>query len=336
MSDNQRQIELIKWLQHSQLFLGQQLTMVSGDASFRRYFRFSQNGQSFIAVDAPPPQENCQAFVAFSKAYRQQKICVPEVLAVDLQQGFMCLEDFGDQQFSQKIQLNNPELYYQQALALLPGIQGLTHTSLGPIANYDQSRLDLEASLFSQWLVNTHLNLTLSKKQIAMLNNVENMLAKNFLTQPQVAVHRDFHSRNLMILDNHQIGVIDFQDTLMGPITYDLVSLLRDCYVRWPNAWVIEQLQIVWSNNYKQYSWPEFKRWFDWTGIQRHLKAAGIFARLYHRDNKAVYMQDIPRTLGYVIDVAAEYPELLELSQWLKASVLPAVESSLPIQGLRP
>jgi len=317
--------------------------MISGDASFRRYFRFHTGfqSQSFIAVDAPPETEKNAQFVKLSNAFRANSVTVPQVFNHDFTNGFLLVEDFGDKLFSKALGTEaNARVLYQSALTVLPRLQKLTGIdSLQheiELPEYDKYLLDVEAGLFSHWLLEVHLELNISAAQRMLIEKMQSYLKDVFFEQPQVGVHRDYHSRNLMLLaagqpDEIRIGVIDFQDAVKGPLTYDMVSLLRDCYITWPDAFVTEQLQQLHCAFYHQYHWPTFLHWFDCTGLQRHLKAAGIFARLCHRDNKTHYIQDIPRTLDYVVKVSQALSQSAQLSwmgefaTFVKYEVLPAL-----------
>lgn len=318
--------------------------MISGDASFRRYFRFCSHLQSFIAVDAPPETEKNAQFVGLSSALIKLGVSVPKVLDHDMTHGFLLIEDFGDDLFSKAITDSQkaPSLY-QSALSLLTKLQKLPHLNLSEekfeLPEYNEQLLAIESDLFTHWLLKVHLGLSLSDLQQKLIVRVQHYLAQIFFAQPQVGVHRDYHSRNLLLLAGDetgqtQIGVIDFQDAVKGPLTYDMVSLLRDCYVSWPEEFVEQQLRQIHGAYYQQYDWTTFKHWFDCTGIQRHLKAAGIFARLSHRDGKAGYLQDIPRALDYVVTVGralSRSPQLdwfAKFIDFIEEIVLPELQRS--------
>lgn len=302
--------------------------MISGDASFRRYFRFHSGlrSQSFIAVDAPPETEKNPQFVELSSVFQKLGVNVPQVLNFDFSNGFLLLEDFGDRLFSHVVEAKfNADILYQQALLVLPQLQKLTEfdsfENAIELPAYDMALLDIESELFSYWLLEVHLGLKITVAQRKLLERMQQYLKDRFFEQPQVGVHRDYHSRNLMLLnceppEDVRIGVIDFQDAVKGPLTYDMVSLLRDCYITWPDTFVTQQLQKLHCTFYNQYDWETFLHWFDCTGLQRHLKAAGIFARLCHRDNKTHYLPDIPRTLDYVVKVSKELSQSEQLS-WM-------------------
>ena len=324
-----RQNQLIEWINRSTSLRCKKLLMVSGDASFRRYFRFNENGKSFIAVDAPPESEDSRKFAAVAEAYQQHGVSVPIIHAIDHDLGFYCLQDFGDNLFADALEPENCHFLYRDALSHVPAIQSCTNTALGALPSFDDALITTEFELFTHWLLKIHLDLQLSENEQTMIQQTLDFLRSVFFAQPQAGVHRDYHSRNLMLLADNEIGVIDFQDAVIGPITYDAVSLLRDCYQTWPSALVYIWLKEWHKEYYSQYSWSEFKRWFDLTGMQRHIKASGIFARLCHRDGKKGYLQDIPRTLQYLCDVGSQYNQCQQFAEFVKNKVKPAVEQSI-------
>lgn len=342
---------LLIWLNAQENIQPTNFHMISGDASFRRYFRFSSNECSYLAVDAPPATEKNQQFVTLSREISRTGIRVPEVIAQDFESGFLLIEDFGNAMFSDCLTEQKASHLYKQALAVLPNLQKLTHPDASGteynLPSYNQGLLQVEAEMFSHWLLKVHLDLSTTKAQNQLIEHLQRYLAIIFASQPQVGVHRDFHSRNLMLLNDNknnsiEIGVIDFQDMVKGPLTYDMVSLLRDCYVTWPDEFVEQQLRDLHHSAYQQYDWLTFKHWFDCTGIQRHLKAAGIFARLCHRDKKPHYLKDIPVALNYVVSVAKQLSQdhelrwMAELSHFLTETVLPRLSQiendAIPIQ----
>lgn len=307
---------------------------MSGDAGFRCYYRFSLQGKSFIAVDAPIDMSDNPAFVHLQKLLNQQGILVPEIIAVDLSLGFFCLSDFGNTLLSDTLTLENMSSVYQQAINILPKLHlGLSSTDKS-ITHYDQAFVTRELDIFTEWLIEKHLSISLSESEHAQLKYCFNQLTENMLQQPQVLVHRDYHSRNIMVVEKDELGIIDFQDAVIGPITYDIVSLLRDCYVKWPQEKVAELLQyyikLMSSQphlaNITTITKAQWQRWFDLTGMQRHLKASGIFARLHHRDGKSGYLNDIPLTLSYLADMSEQYDEFQFLYQLLTKKILPAME----------
>lgn len=301
------------------------LHMISGDASFRRYFRFNHAGQSFIGVDSPPETEKNHEFVALSSEYIQQSVPVPKVIHSNYDIGFMMLEDFGNVLFSDKLQGNENASWYQKALSHLPNIQSVQSTDNQALPAFNRTLLDAEFHLFNHWLLDVHLELKLKDSEWQIILDTQRYLSEVMLAQPQVGVHRDYHSRNLMIMDDGGIGIIDFQDAVIGPLTYDAVSLLRDCYVVWPDEFVEQQLKAWQSEHFSQYDWNTFKHWFDCTGMQRHIKASGIFARLCHRDGKAGYLDDIPRTLEYLVSVGGGISQCASFAALVANKILPAV-----------
>ena len=338
MSDA-RQGQLREWLETLELKPRGDLQVVSGDASFRRYFRYPHAERWLIAVDAPPPHESLQPFMAVAQRYLDEGLKVPRVHAFDEAQGFMVLDDFGDQLlFAQLGEVDQAAELYQRALGLLPRVMRATSTALGALPEYNAEMLQRELDLFKDWLVERHLDTPLSEKQASTWHEVCELLLDNALSQPQVGVHRDYHSRNIMYTGEQghpDLALIDFQDAVRGPITYDAVSLLRDCYVKWPTAMVTHSRAALKQRLHSerlldaQVSEEAFKRWFDLMGIQRHLKAAGIFARLLHRDEKPGYMADVPRTLEYIVEVSAEYAELQPFSVWV-ADIQRQVVAAMP------
>jgi aminoglycoside/choline kinase family phosphotransferase len=301
------------------------LQIVSGDASFRRYFRFVHQEQSIIAVDAPPENEDASQFIAVAQSYRDKGLKVPKIYAFDLVQGFYIQQDFGDRLFSDFLTVDSCDQLYHKALANIPLIQSCLSTEKGPLPTYNGVFIDRELNIFTDWLLDKYLQLSLTDAEDKMLSKVFDAIKNSCLAQPMLGMHRDYHSRNLMLLEDDEIGVIDFQDAVVGPITYDAVSLLRDCYQDWPQAKVQRWLQNWHAEYYAQYRWDEFKMWFDFMGMQRHIKIAGIFARLFIRDNKPGYLSDIPRTLHYLIDAASQHPEYSEFANFIREQVLPSV-----------
>ncbi|MCP5161368.1 MAG: phosphotransferase [Hahellaceae bacterium] len=309
------------------------VTPVSGDASFRRYFRLARHdAPALIAMDAPPDKEDCRPFVALARHWHAQGIHVPALIAKDLSQGFLILDDFGDDLYLPRLQQAAPDdvlTLYRHALTMLLRIQTCDEPPDYSLPVYDEALLWREMELFRDWLTGQKLALTLTAQEHELLNETWQFLIHHALAQPSVTVHRDYHSRNLMITPDTLPGVLDFQDAVCGPLTYDLVSLLRDCYITWPDELVNTLLEEFWQatadKNLHTASLTEFTRWFDLMGIQRHLKAAGIFARLSIRDGKHGYLADIPSTVNYIVRISQRYPELAAFSQWLSTRFLPAL-----------
>ncbi|ASJ97803.1 aminoglycoside phosphotransferase family protein [Shewanella marisflavi] len=305
-----------------------QVALISGDASFRRYFRVQLPKQSFIAMDSPPDLVPVAPFIALANAYQARGIKAPEVKAAELSQGFLLLSDLGDTQLLDALNSDNVSHYYGRALALLDQVLTITEADGESLPDYDDEFVLRELNIFLEWLVQHHLKLNIDAQAREMIDECFGLLIDNVAQQPKVGMHRDYHSRNLMLCDD-ELAVIDFQDAVIGPITYDAVSLLRDCYVRWPDEVILPLI----GQHYQQMrtlgliddtvSLSQYRRWFDLMGMQRHLKAAGIFCRLNYRDAKPGYMKDIPLTLSYVRDIGAQYPEFTPFITWLDTQVIP-------------
>ena len=296
----------------------------SSDASFRRYFRVWYDGQTRVVMDAPPDKEDCRPFVAIAQAMRGLDLNTPEILAGDLDQGLLLLTDLGSRQYLPELDERSVPGLYGDALEALTRLQVGGNPASPLLPPYDSALLHREMELFREWFLRQLLGLEWVAEEQHILDQTFALLADNALEQPRVWVHRDYHSRNLMITDPDNPGVLDFQDAVVGAITYDLVSLLRDCYIAWPREqvefWVLDyraRLRALGMGGLDDAD--QFLRWFDLMGVQRHLKATGIFARLHLRDDKPGYLRDIPRTLGYVLEVTSRYAELANLHGLLRA-----------------
>ena len=325
---SERLAQLSEWLSGEVGLKDFQLTPASEDASFRRYFRVAGNDKSWILMDAPPEKEDCRPFVDIARQLGGLGLHVPEISAEDLEKGFLLLEDLGSLHYLDALNDETVDRLYGDALSALAVIQACgPRTGLPP---YDKAMLLRVMELFREWLLGRHLNLELSSDEEQMLDETFEVLAANALEQPRVCVLRDYHSRNLMVTGSPNPGILDFQDAVIGPVTYDLVSLLKDCYIDWPRSrvedWVMGYFELaVQSGVLRNEHEDRFLRWFDLMGVQRHLKAAGIFSRLNARDGKPGYLGDIPRTLGYVVKLKKTYPELEELAEFCKTAVLPGI-----------
>ncbi len=322
----QRLALLRQWLDGELGMAGFDIEPASTDASFRRYFRVTHNGKSHIVMDAPPDKEDIHPFVRIGTQLRAIGLNVPEILAENFAQGFLLLGDLGSRQYLDELDEQNVDSLYGDAMGALVTLQagGPGAEDLPP---YDRQLLWREMELFRDWLLHKHLGITPNGTILKLLNETFALLADNALAQPAVSVHRDYHSRNLMVCKQNP-GILDFQDAVYGPVTYDLVSLLRDCYIAWPRerveGWALAYHDLAVEQGILAESQQErFLRWFDLMGIQRHLKASGIFARLNHRDGKSGYLKDIPRTLEYVVEVSARYAELAPFRNLLEEHVLP-------------
>ena len=314
-----RQQLLHDWLKN--LYPDQPFTLApaSADASFRRYFRASFTDSTLIVMDAPPQQEDCRPFIHVAKLFAQAGVNVPEIIAQDLNQGFLLLSDLGKITYLEALNTDSNRLLYQDACNALIRIQ-LT-SKPGNLPAYDEAMLLREMRLFPEWYIDKHLKINLNEKQQALLESTFHKIAQNNLAQPSVYVHRDYHSRNLMVTAPNP-GVLDFQDAVYGPITYDLVSLFKDAYIGWREADTLDWLIRYWENARKaglpvHADFGEFYRDYEWMGVQRHLKVLGIFARLYHRDGKEGYLKDMPLVMNYLRKACERYIDLKPLLKLL-------------------
>lgn len=291
------------------------LSPASEDASFRSYHRMRSGDQSWIVMDAPPDLEPCDQFIAIAQKLREARLSAPEIIEQDLQQGFLLLSDFGSTDYLSILSRETEAPLYADALAAL--LQMQTRVDADDLPLYDEALLDREMELFHDWFLQQLLGVDLNQSQLNRWLSIKQVFIGNALEQPQVFVHRDFHSRNLMKIETRNPGILDFQDAVKGPITYDLVSLLRDCYIDWPVLRVEQLLHDYYDfavvNELTDASYGQFFRWFNLMGAQRHLKAIGIFSRLKIRDGKEGFLKDIPRTLEYLRQVGAEEMSMVEL-----------------------
>lgn len=311
------------------------ITTASADASFRRYFRITRAGQTWIAMDAPPEKEDLEPYIRVADMLVETGVNAPRVMERDLQQGFLLNTDLGNRTYLAELNGGaDADQLYDDAMLALVQIQANTSHHAAELPEYSAALFRREMALFPEWFCGRHLQVDLSDEDSSALQKVFDVLAAEALSQPRVFVHRDYHSRNLMVGGGRfgpNPGILDFQDAVMGPVTYDLVSLLRDCYVAWPieriHGWMARFRKIARAAGVD--TGPDealFVRWFDLMGVQRHLKAIGIFARLWHRDGKSGYLKDIPRTLNYVRVVGGAYPELRFLQQLIDTRLLPALQ----------
>ncbi len=330
MLENLRTILMRDWLEHDLLLEAVSIEAASSDASFRRYFRVFTPDAHFIVMDAPPEKEKLDAFIKIAGLLRDVGVRAPEIYRQNLEDGFLLLEDFGNQHFLNHSDTIPTLTLYQTALANLLTLQTHKPFCHMGLPHYDEALLRRELDIFHTWFLGESLDLVIPQ---ALWDEVQRFLVSSALSQPFTFVHRDYHSRNLMVLADGQLGILDFQDAVIGPVTYDLVSLLRDCYVAWP-----QQQQDAWLTAYRQQLLDAgivncdaglFRQWFDLMGMQRHLKAIGIFTRLHLRDGKPGYLADIPRTFGYVTGVCARYPQLAEFGEYLRVAVQPQLDGEL-------
>ena len=329
-----RRDELLSWLAQFDGLADADLQPASGDASFRRYFRVARGTESFIAMDAPPPHESCRPFAQIAGYLESMGLNCPRVLGADFENGFVLMTDLGSTQYLDELE-NNPDRatgLYNDAIDALLMLQEKGEAYQQQLPNYDYDFIAFELSIFRDWLCGRHLGIDFSNDEETQWQDCCEFLIDNALRQKQVFMHRDYHSRNLMLTDENNPGILDFQDAVEGPLTYDVVSLFKDCYIQWPGDKVRE-----WASQYFDRLQPDlrndltaedFIRQFDVMGVQRHLKAAGIFARLFHRDGKSGYLDDIPRTLDYIRDTAPQYAELGFLASLIEEKIVPLMEKS--------
>jgi aminoglycoside/choline kinase family phosphotransferase len=324
--------ELREWLVRLGGFEPASLAPASNDASFRRYFRVRSGATTYVVMDAPPDKEDCGPFIRIAGFLQRMGLNGPRVIEENRDDGFLLLSDLGSTQYLSVLQ-QGPDLdptLYTDAISALVVMQSEGVAFRAELPPYDERLLRFELSLFSDWLCERHLGLRLSGDEAHQWQALCDLLVDSALEQPTVFVHRDYHSRNLMVVEGHNPGILDFQDAVAGPLTYDLVSLLRDCYFSPPS-----QLVSEWLNTFRQAAPAardiepdKFRRYFDLMGVQRQLKAAGIFCRLNHRDGKVSYMRDIPRTLNYIVEIAPLYPELDFLAELIRGRLLPGLEAN--------
>jgi len=314
--------QLQHWLDSLSRDTYSDLRAASADASFRQYFRVNntQDGKSYIVMDAPPEKEDCRPFIHVTDLIRSVGVNAPAIIAMDMSQGFLLLDDLGNRPYLDHLNDETADRLYTDAIDALIRMQTID----AMLPAYDAKLLQTEMDLFETWYLNRHLGVQLSKTQHAVLSSIFRLLIKNAEEQPQVFVHRDYHSRNLMITEENNPGVIDYQDAVVGPISYDLVSIFKDCYIEWPREKVEHWLDLYLARLTPTHFIEKdtLLRWFDLMGVQRHLKVLGIFARLNYRDGKSQYLNDLPLTLKYVIDACKRYQELQPLRQLLEDTAI--------------
>jgi hypothetical protein len=316
------------------------VTPASVDASFRRYFRVHRDGGTQIAMDAPPQRENIDSWLQVARLLATTGVNVPQVLVVDAVQGFVLISDLGSLQYLEALTKGaDPEPLYADAIDALLCLQARGTGKAGGLPRYDHELLRKEMELFPEWFIGRHLGLEPGANDRRVIDAAFEWLCGEALAQPVVLVHRDYHSRNLMVCPRRNPGILDFQDAVRGPISYDLVSLLKDCYVVWPRARLLS-----WLDRYREGAArlgldagrdrEEFLRWFDRMGLQRHIKVLGIFARLWYRDGKPGFLADLPRVLDYTLAVTAAEPALAPFDDFLRRRVVPAFTAASKRAGL--
>ncbi|MBD3646803.1 MAG: phosphotransferase [Pseudomonadales bacterium] len=308
------------------------LERASDDASFRRYFRARSGSQSYIFVDAPPDREDSRPFVDVAERLGRYGLNAPRVYEADLELGFMMLSDLGNELYLSAVQDADQSVIdrlYDDAFAGLERMQEIPVEGLPP---YNETLLREEMNLLPDWFLDRQLAITIDESESQLLEQVFRLMVDNANEQPVVFVHRDYHSRNLMVTERDNPGILDFQDAVAGPLTYDLVSLLRDCYLRFPREQVYDWVEsfrnrlVASAQLNPSVSASTFRRWFDLMGLQRHIKVAGIFSRLNIRDGKPRYLSDIPLVVGYMREVSGEYPELMPFAEWIDDRILRAMK----------
>jgi aminoglycoside/choline kinase family phosphotransferase len=323
---HERESALREWIKQTIKCDDFTLNPLPGDASFRRYFRLHHQDKSQVIMDAPPVKEDIKPFIHIATVLHKAGVKVPELITINLEQGFLLLDDLGDTSLLNKLNEHTVDFYYKQAMDTLLQIQ---HCSVNDplLPSFDKTFMLKEMHLCLDWFFDAYLKINLSEIERDLFKSTMDWLATSVAEQPIVFIHRDYHSRNLMLIEQQQvesIAVIDFQDAMRGPITYDLVSLLKDCYVTWPRVRILDWVTYFYEQHplaSSHYTLPEFVRAFDLCGLQRHLKVLGVFCRLSIRDGKSRYLADLPLTLNYVLECAEFYEELHPLLNLFQSRV---------------
>lgn len=323
-----RQNALHTWLNSLDNISTFRLTPIAGDASFRRYFRVHHDTSSHVVMDAPPGQEGLTPFIEIAKTLASAGVRTPEILAFDVKQGFALLEDFGDALLLDDITSNQTHQHYQQALQTLHSMQQCS-IHQPDLVHFNLRVMEDELQLFRTWFLERWLGITLSNIEENLLNYALTHITEQIMKQPQCFIHSDYHSRNIALIgptDNPTIGVLDFQDAMLGPFTYDLASLLKDAYVEWPETTRLQWLNTFYETLPDNHGWSRdaFEHGFHLCGLQRHLKILGIFCRLDQRDGKPRYLQDLPLTLNYILTHLKNDETLQPLYRFMQNRVCPA------------
>ena len=333
-ASDSRLANLTQWVLEDLGFAGAMIAPASADASFRRYFRVTCSLDSYIVMDAPPDKEDSAPFLTVARILGGMDLNVPTVLARDMDRGFLLLSDLGSSQYLDALsQPGAADRLYADALSALRRMQTADARVAQRLPRYDAALLMREMRLLPEWFLDRHLGLELVVKERMMLEVLFDSLVDVALSQPAVFVHRDYHSRNLLVTPQNNPGILDFQDAVWGPVTYDLASLLKDCYIAWPparvRAWVLEYREALLQAGFNLGAdAAAFVRWFDLIGLQRHLKVLGIFARLFYRDGKPQYLKDLARVLDYVRDAASNYPETRHFAEFIAERIDPAFQDA--------
>jgi N-acetylmuramate 1-kinase len=333
-ASDSRLADLTRWVAGDLGFAGGRIAPASADASFRRYFRVTRDADTYIVMDAPPDKENIAPFLRVAKTLLGIGLNVPVVLAKDTQRGFILMSDLGTRQYlDELVSEAAAERLYADALDALVVMQTAGPAVARDLPRYTHALLMREMELMPEWFLSAHLALEVSAGERGMLDRLFETLAQSALTQPAVFVHRDYHSRNLLLTVDDNPGILDFQDAVWGPVTYDPVSLLKDCYVAWPvsrvREWALRHREQLLAKGFPLVaSEAEFIEWFDLAGLQRHIKVLGIFARLFYRDGKSQYLKDLPRVLRYARDAAAQYAHTAQFSEFIVKRIEPAFDAA--------
>src|ERR1700688_4964362 len=328
-ASDSRLADLTRWVFDDLGFTGSRIAPASVDASFRRYFRVTRGPDTYIAMDSPPEKENLEPFLSVASILLRIGLNVPVVLAKDRKRGFLLLSDLGKRQYLDELKLDGAaDPLYADALAALRVMQLADGERQRDLPRYDRTLLMREMELMPEWFLHKHLGLQISAAERGMLNRLFESLARSALKQPATFVHRDYHSRNLLVTTENNPGILDFQDAVAGPVTYDLVSLLKDCYVAWPaprvRAWALEYREKLLAGGFALGATEsQFIRWFDLVGLQRHIKVLGIFARLHYRDGKRQYLKEVLSVLRYTQYAAGEYAEAAEFADFIAGRIEP-------------
>jgi N-acetylmuramate 1-kinase len=329
-ASDSRLANLTQWVIEDLGFAGAAITPASVDASFRRYFRVTRGADSYIVMDAPPDKEDSGPFLQVARILGSLDLNVPIILARDMQRGFLLLSDLGSRQYLDALGSEGAaDELYADALKSLRTMQTADARVSQALPAYDRALLLREMELLPEWFLTRHLGLTIDAPERAMLTRLFESLVESAVAQPTCFVHRDYHSRNLLVTVENNPGILDFQDAVWGPVTYDLASLLKDCYIAWPPArvrqWVLRYRESLLEAGFKlDADAAQFMRWFDLMGLQRHIKVLGIFARLFYRDGKSQYLKDLPRVLAYVRDTALSHPETAAFAEFIVSRIEPA------------
>ena len=333
-SPDTRLVALSAWLHRDLKLDVEYIRPASSDASFRRYFRTKIGEDSFIVMDAPPLHEDVRPFIKVSQLLRAAGVQTPKIHAHNIDNGFLLLCDFGNLPYLDSLNGENADQLYGDAMDSLIRMKRGVDVKTCELPPYDATRLRAEVDLFGKWFLERLLGREPTSNEQSILDKTWRLLIESALEQPKVFVHRDYHSRNLMITASDNPGVLDFQDAVIGPVTYDLVSLLRDCYITWPGErvenWVRQyHRRLLDEGLVNETNVERFLRWFDMMGLQRHVKVLGVFSRLNLRDGKAAYLRDIPRTLNYMVRVCENHPEIADFRAFLQDGVIQQTYSLL-------